>query len=304
MPTVGEIHQLLASSGLLAGDSINLTVNSEVIVDALAPDQAASPSAMSWLSPKAQDPGGRVRSFEGALLIAPSGNFEPRRLSTVAICANPKLAFSVAASTFFGSALQVAWPLGSASVHESSTLGDGVTLAVGAVIGPNVVLGRGTRVGPNTCIAHTETGEDVLIGANCTLGGAGFGFERDESGAWYRFPHVGRVVIEEKVEIGNNTCIDRGALGDTRLRRGAKIDNLVHIAHNVDIGENVLVIAHAMVAGSVRIGPRAWIAPSSAIRNQLTIGEGATVGLGAIVVRDVSAFEVVVGNPARPHVQP
>jgi len=111
---------------------------------------------------------------------------------------------------------------------------------------------------------------------------------------------VGRVVIDEDVEIGCNTCVDRGALGNTYLRSGARIDNLVHIAHNADIGSHALVIAHAMVAGSATIGERAWIAPSAAIMNQLTVGAGAIVGLGAVVVKSVEPGTTVVGNPAKP----
>jgi UDP-3-O-[3-hydroxymyristoyl] glucosamine N-acyltransferase len=112
-------------------------------------------------------------------------------------------------------------------------------------------------------------------------------------------PHIGNVVIEEGVEIGNCTCIDKAVLGSTILRKNCKIDNLVHIAHGVEIGENALIIAHAMVAGSVHVGKNSWIAPGALIINQVSVGENTTVGLGAVVIKDVADNQTVVGNPAR-----
>jgi UDP-3-O-[3-hydroxymyristoyl] glucosamine N-acyltransferase len=139
----------------------------------------------------------------------------------------------------------------------------------------------------------------VRIGANCSIGLPGFGYERDEDGRYWRFPHLGRVIIASDVEIGSNTCIDRGAIGDTIIERGVKIDNLVHIAHNVILKENVVVIANSMVAGSVTVDADAWISPSAAIKNKLSIGHGSVVGLGAVVIRDVAPHTTVIGNPAR-----
>ena len=112
-------------------------------------------------------------------------------------------------------------------------------------------------------------------------------------------PHVGNVVIENGVEIGNNTCVDRGVLGSTILKENCKIDNLVHIAHGVVVGRNALVIALALVAGSVEIGENAWIAPSSSILQKVKIGKNATIGMGAVVLKNVGEEEVWVGNPAK-----
>src|SRR5690606_24694729 len=107
-------------------------------------------------------------------------------------------------------------------------------------------------------------------------------------------------IIGNDVHIGHNTCIDRGSLSDTIIKGGVKIDNLVHIAHNVEIGENSLIIACSMIAGSVVIGANCWVAPSSAIRNAITIGKNTTIGIGSTVNKSIGENETVLGNPAIP----
>jgi UDP-3-O-[3-hydroxymyristoyl] glucosamine N-acyltransferase len=106
-------------------------------------------------------------------------------------------------------------------------------------------------------------------------------------------------VIEDGVEIGNNTTIDRAVLGSTFIRKNSKIDNLVHIAHGVEIGENSLIIANAMVAGSTSIGRNVWVAPSASIINKISVGDNSIIGMGAVVVRSVSEGQTIVGNPGK-----
>ena len=186
-----------------------------------------------------------------------------------------------------------------AAIHPDATIGSDVFIGDQVVVGhceigdrsviyPNAVLHDGTRVRSN-----------VTIHAGAVIGGSGFGYARQDDGSLTHFPHIGGVLIEDNVEIGANTCIDRGTLDDTVIRQGAKIDNLVHIAHNVEIGPQCLVIAHAMIGGSVRVGPRAWIAPSASIRDGLIVGSDALVGMGAVVVHDVPEGSTVKGSPAR-----
>ena len=142
---------------------------------------------------------------------------------------------------------------------------------------------------------------NVTIEHGAVIGSDGYGYSRAKDGTIEHFPHIGGVHIGDNVYIGANTCIDRGSLGDTVIGKGSKIDNLVHIAHNVIIGENVMVIANSMIAGSVNVGlNNSWIAPSASILNQKSIGEGSTVGIGAVVLKDVEAKTVVTGVPARP----
>lgn len=192
--------------------------------------------------------------------------------------------------------------ISSSSVIDPSVILDKSTVIIGAnvVIEENVIIGKYVSIGHNTVIKNgTIIQNNVKIGSNNTIGGVGFGYEPNEEGEYELIPHVGNVLIEDFVEIGNNTCIDRAVLGSTKLSRNVKVDNLVHIAHGVQVGENSLVIANAMVAGSVIIGKNVWIAPSSSIRQKLTIADDSVVGMGSVVVKNVGKGDVVAGVPAK-----
>ncbi|MBY6063708.1 UDP-3-O-(3-hydroxymyristoyl)glucosamine N-acyltransferase [Pseudidiomarina sediminum] len=175
-----------------------------------------------------------------------------------------------------------------------------------AILGKNVVVGDGCEIGDRVIIEPNVTIHDgTVIGANsrirsgASIGSDGFGFERLECGTPIRFPHLGRVVIGENVEIGSNTTIARGTLGDTVIDDHAKIDNLVHVAHNVHIKRGAFVTACAELSGGVVVGENAWIAPNVSTHQKLTIGANSLVGLGAVVVKDVPESTVVAGNPAK-----
>lgn len=210
-------------------------------------------------------------------------------------------------------------------VHRSAVLGRGVELGEGVAIGPYAVLEDGCRVGRGSVVeAHAHVGSGAVIGEDCRLGqgcsvlgsvrmgdrvrvqpGArigteGYGFGVDE-GRTVRIPQVGRCLIGDDVEVGANTTIDRGALGDTVVGAGTKIDNLVHIGHNVRIGENCMIVAQVGVAGSVEIGAGVQLAGQAGIAGHLTIGDGARIAAQAGVIGDVPAGATYSGYPARPH---
>jgi UDP-3-O-[3-hydroxymyristoyl] glucosamine N-acyltransferase len=168
------------------------------------------------------------------------------------------------------------------------------------VVGKNCKIGRNVKIGNNnTILDNCVIGDNVIIGNNNTIGGVGFGYEKDEEGKYVQLKHIGGVIIEDFVEIGNNTCIDRAVLGNTILKKNCKVDNLVHIAHGVEIGENSLIIANSMIAGSATIGKNCWIAPSSSIINKAKIGDNSLIGLGAVVTKNVNSNSIFVGNPAK-----
>lgn len=193
-----------------------------------------------------------------------------------------------------------------ANIHPSAIIAKNCKIGENIFIGHHVVIEENCEIGDNVTILHntvilrdTVIGNNVTIGANNTIGGMGFGYEKNPEGDFELIPHIGNVIIKDHVDIGNNTCIDRAVLGSTRIEENVKIDNLVHIAHGVTVGRNSVIIANAMVAGSVVIGENAWVAPSSSVLNKKKIGNHALVGLGAVVIKDVDDFSIVAGNPAK-----
>lgn len=220
--------------------------------------------------------------------------------ATYLLVKEPRLAFLRIAQKFFQTPLYSEGIAASAFIHESSKLGKNVSIGHNVVIEANCVIGDRCIVGHNSTIhKDTNVGRNVKIGASSTIGGVGFGYEINEEGKYERIPHLGNVIIEEDVEIGNNTAIDRAVLGSTLLKRNCKIDNLVHIAHGVEVGENSLIIANAMVAGSCKIGNNTWVGPSVSVRDQVKIGNDALLGVGSCIVKNVDDGVVVAGNPAR-----
>lgn len=169
-----------------------------------------------------------------------------------------------------------------AHVHPAAVISSAAVVCPGAYIGPGVYIGPGCFIGPNT-----------------SIGQPGFGYTRQPDGSLKYRAHDAGVAIEDGVHIGANTCIDQGRHRATRIKRGARIDNHVHIAHNVIVGHNCAVIAHAMLAGTVTVGDRAVINPGAQISDHVTIGEDAVVGIGSVVRHDVPAGETWAGNPAR-----
>ncbi len=299
--TSHQCAHLLAERG--EADLVHIRLGDDVPLSSARPTFDATGSDAAWISEKnvAHSPGSLLMVQAGLLVVPLSAADLPVRDGmTVVPAVHPKRAFGRLVARLLAHLVDPGWPAGGSSHASDADVDPSAQLAPGVVLGSGVVIGPGVRVGPNTCLAHTTIGEGSEIGANCSIGLTGYGYERDSEGTLERFPHVGRVVIGRDVSVGSNTCIDRGALGDTAIRDGVKIDNLVHVAHNVVVEEGALLIAHAMIGGSARIGRNSWVAPSSAILNQITLAEGTTVGMGAVVLKPTTEGQVVVGNPARP----
>jgi UDP-3-O-[3-hydroxymyristoyl] glucosamine N-acyltransferase len=175
-----------------------------------------------------------------------------------------------------------------------------IKIGLGSIIEDGVIIGSGTTIGYNNVIKYgTIIGSNVIIGSNNTIGEVGFGYQKDENGEYLQIEHIGGVIIEDFVEIGNNTCIDKAVLGNTIIKKNSKIDNLVHIAHGVEIGENTLIIANSMIAGSTCIGKNTWIAPSTSVINNIKIGSNSMSGMGSVITKNVDDNSLVVGIPAK-----
>jgi UDP-3-O-[3-hydroxymyristoyl] glucosamine N-acyltransferase len=192
-----------------------------------------------------------------------------------------------------------------AIVEPGAVIAADVVVGSGTIIAPNAVVGRGCRVGrnsyvgPNAVVQYALIGDHVVIHAGGKIGQDGFGFAFGKSGP-ERIPQIGRVVIQDNVEIGANTTIDRGALGDTVIGENTKVDNLVQIAHNVRIGRNCVVAGMSGISGSVTIGDNVMIAGGVGIADHLTIGSGSQLAARSGFMHDVPANEVWAGYPAKP----
>ena len=238
------------------------------------------------------------------------------------IAAQPRLAFARAAKLLHApsprargihpSALVAASVIGGnvdvgprAVIREQVKIGNDSTIGAACVIGDGVEIGCGCRIDPNVTIyAGTKLGDRVVVQAGAVLGSDGFGYVRDEkTGRYELFPQVGRLVIEDDVEIGANSTVDRGALDETRIRRGTKIDNLVHVGHNVQIGKDVVIAAQTGLSGSAVVEDDVIIGGQVGIADHVRIEEGAILGAqSGIPTKKVIRGKGVVfwGTPARP----
>lgn len=244
-------------------------------------------------------------SHAGAVILAPAHRGEAGGPTTRIVVDDPHEAMY--------RALQAMYPAGSGPgfIHPSARLGRNVTLGARVRIGAGVVLeddvtiGDDSELGPNVvCCRGTTVGRRCLVKPGAILGSPGFGFVPAQDGAGHlRIPHVGGCVIEDDVEIGANSCVDRGSISDTVIGAGSKLDNLVHVGHNARVGARCLIMGGSVLAGSADIGDDVIIAGHAAIGGHFKVGNRARIGAKAGVISAVPAGEAVSGFPARSHRQ-
>ncbi len=235
------------------------------------------------------------------------------------ITANPYLAFAKILTFLQPPADAEKGVLPGAFVAESAELADSVTVHPGAVVGDNVKIGPGTVLHPGVviyadvtigadCLLHAGAivregcllGDRVILQPSAIIGADGFGFAPDGA-SYYKIPQVGIVVLEDDVEIGACSCIDRAALGETRIRRGTKLDNLVQIGHNAVIGEDTIIVSQVGIAGSSKIGNHCTFGGQAAVAGHVSVGDNVTIGARGGASGNVESNQVMSGVPLIPH---
>lgn len=264
----------------------------------------------------------RMTQGEACLVAARFENDVPTPVAVLRV-GDPYAAFVKVARALFAESLrpsslfEAQGITAGASVHATARLESGVTIDPGAVVGPRAEIGAGTVIGPTAVVGpdvrigrdgkigagatvtHALIGDRVIIHPGCRIGQDGFGYQVN-AGRHGKIPQVGRVIIQDDVEIGAGSTIDRGAMGDTVIGEGTKIDNLVQIGHNVSIGRHCIIVAQTGISGSVTLEDWVMLGGQVGIADHLTIGEGAQIGASSGLMHDVPAGAKWVGTPAKP----
>ncbi len=287
------------------------------LIEDVRPLSDAAASHLSFLDNKKYLPQ-LAGSSAGACLVEPA--FAARvGAGTIALVTRaPYRGFALALALFYPQAMRplVCGPFARLPVDPSAVLEDGVIIEPGAIIGPQVVIGRGTIVaagavvgyrctigrdcfiGPTATVTHALIGDRVILHAGVRIGQDGFGFAMGARGH-LKVPQIGRVIIQDDVEIGANTAIDRGALKDTVIGEGTKIDNLVQIGHNVIIGRHCVIVGQCGIAGSSELADFVVMGGQAGVSGHIKVGTGARIAGASHAKDDVPAGSRMIGTPAK-----
>jgi UDP-3-O-[3-hydroxymyristoyl] glucosamine N-acyltransferase len=304
-----KLSELAALTGArVDGDSANLEITGAAgLDDARAGD-------ITFLANPRYTP--RVNTTQASAIYL-SEDAKISREICVLRAKDPYLAYTRALRVFYPEPAFVPFIHESAVVDPSATVAANVWIGAGVVIGPASRIGEGVRIYPNVTIyeevtigrdsiihsgaairERTQIGERVVLHNNVVVGCDGFGYAKDEQKRWLKIPQAGRVVIEDDVEIGAGTTIDRGSVGESRIGRGTKIDNLVQIGHSCTVGEDTLLCAQVGLAGSSHIGNRVILAGQTGVAGHLTIGDDVVLTAKSATSHDVPPGKVISGIPA------
>lgn len=281
--------------------------SSDCYITELSHPKLASKNSLVWFSPNipAHEAEILISETHAVMIVAgPAVAIEKFPKKCFIVTEDPKRVFMEIADAYFQEN-RPEWQIHpSAIVHPDAELGKNVAIGPFSYIGSCCELGDGARVSSHCYLDNVTTGKNFVAQAGVKIGFSGFGFEKNIEGQHKNFPHVGKVIIGDSVELGNNSCIDRGALVDTVIEDGVKIDNLVHIGHNVHIKEHALITAGVILGGSSEIGQECWVGLNSTVRDGVFVDRESVLGMGAAVVRDVPEKVVMMGPPARELLKP
>lgn len=285
-------------------------------IDDVAPLDRAGAGQISFLDNIRYKDAFAVSKAAAAIVSEAAAAFAPEGMALI-VSSNPYKSYALVAQAFYPDDYPAAEISSAAHVAPSAQIGQGAVIEPGAVVGANAVIGEGcwieanavigegveigakSRIGANASVSHAVLGMAVRLYPGVRIGQDGFGFAIDPAGH-VKVPQLGRVLIGDHVEIGANTCIDRGAGPDTEIGAGTWIDNLVQIGHNVKIGRGCVLVAQCGVAGSTVLEDFVVLAAKVGVAGHLTIGKGARIGAMAGVMKNVPAGEEQLGAPAMP----
>lgn len=317
-PRFFDNHGPFALGGLIEriGARLGPGADPDLILHDVAPLDGAEPGTLTYAHGVAQRP--RLAACRASACIVAEADLD-RVPSGVAalVAAEPRRAFALAAQVFHPRPPSTGIVHASAVIDPTARLhagvevgplahvGPGAEIGPGTVLGPGVIVGRGVTIGrdcwmgPQVSLSHCHVGDRVTLHAGARIGQDGFGVVPGPSG-FTKVPQLGRVIIQDLVEIGANTCVDRGTGGDTVIGEGTCIDNLVQIGHNVSIGRYCVIAALAGISGSVTIGDFVAIGGQSGFADHVVVGAGAEVGAQTGIMRDVPPRARMLGTPAQP----
>jgi UDP-3-O-[3-hydroxymyristoyl] glucosamine N-acyltransferase len=296
----------------------------DVLLSGIASVEQCGPGDLVFVSD--EDAAETIRSRQPSAVVTSPALHETLSIMpdlTVMVAPNLKLAHALIRQRYVDrDVLDSEWP----AIHPSAVIGPDCEIGEGSRIGPQVVLGRGVHVGagtaimagavvehgavigdrsvihPNATIGYDcEIGDEVIVQSNAVIGSEGYGFAQDEKGRSHRIPQLGRVVIEDRVSVGAGTCIDRATYGETRIGAGTKLDNLCHIAHNVEIGRDCLLTAMFVTGGSAKLGDRVVASGQTAVLDHLEVCSDVFLVRRAGVAEDIEQPGVYAGAPVEPY---
>lgn len=306
----------LADVAVLVGGALGEGAAGDRLVHDVAPLDAAGPDDLSFLDNRKYI-GAFEASRAGACLVSAELAGRAPQGMTVVVCQDPYLAFALAARAFYPAEAPEPWISPDSRIAEDAEIGEDCRieafavveagarlgarchLSAGAVIARGVQLGDDCRIGAGASLQCCVVGSRVVVDPGTTIGTQGFGFAVGPKGP-VRIPHTGRVVIEDDVEIGANTTIDRGTAGDTFIGRGTMIDNQVQIAHNVQIGRGCILAGQVGMAGSSQIGDFVMLGGKTGVANHVKVGKGARIGALSGAADDLADGGTYLGSPAIP----
>lgn len=274
--------------------------NDDLVIENYCALNTLKDNCITWIRDTSDYNMSTLNDYENLLVVCNNSSANLISKNNYIFTDNPHSVFFSLLAKFFCEQGDTTLIKSNNSVIKTKNIGNNVQIGHFCYIGEEVTIEDNVIIKNNVSIeGKVKIGKNTVIYSGVVIGMNGYGYYDDFNNNHIRVPHLGGVIIGRNVEIGSNTCIAKGCLGDTIISDDVKIDNLCHIAHNVVIGKRSKIIALTMLAGSSVIGEDVWVAPCVAVKNQVSIGNNSLVGMGAVVTKDVESNIIVTGVPAK-----